>query len=80
MSSAFLAVRAYKRRRGKTEQKNGERRGAMTRLGQPPFAQLLAVCLVTTPQTSMGRLPREQRTLWPALPSHRRGVDLFPEG
>jgi hypothetical protein len=48
MSSAFLAVRAYKRRRGKTEQKNGERRGAMTRLGQPPFAQLLAVCLVTT--------------------------------
>jgi hypothetical protein len=58
MSSAFLAVRAYKRRRGKTEQKNGERRGAMTRLGQPPFAQLLAVCLVTTPQTSMGRLPR----------------------
>jgi hypothetical protein len=34
MSSAFLAVRAYKRRRGKTEQKNGERRGAMTRLGQ----------------------------------------------
>jgi hypothetical protein len=60
MSSAFLAVQAYKRRRGKTEQKNGERRGAMTRLGQPPFAQLLAVCLVTTPQTSMGRLPREQ--------------------
>jgi hypothetical protein len=62
MSSAFLAVRAYKRRRGKTEQKNGERRGAMTRLGQPPFAQLLAVCLVTTPQTSMGRV------IWLILP------------